>query len=44
MRRQYGKADVETAYRLYLETNGFGSAGDAERVFSVPGIEIAASP
>ena len=37
---QYERADAESAYRFYLEFSGLGTGRDAERVFSVPGIEI----
>ena len=40
---QYGRSDAESAYRFYLEFSGLGTNDDAERVFSVPGIEIKAT-
>jgi hypothetical protein len=41
-RAQYGRADSETAYRFYLEFAGLGDGREARRVFSVPGVQVAA--
>jgi hypothetical protein len=40
VRRQYGRADDELAYRYYLELAHLGDGREAREVFSVPGIEI----
>jgi len=39
-RKQYGKANSESAYRFYLEFSGLGDGREAREIFSVPGIEI----
>jgi hypothetical protein len=39
-RREYGRADSESAYRLYLVQNSFGTGRHARELFTVPGIEI----
>lgn len=41
LRRRYGRANAELAYRNYLEKRGIGGASEARRAFSVPGIAIA---
>lgn len=43
-RREYGRADAETAYRYYLKMIGRGNAREAQELFSVPGVQIAAAP
>lgn len=43
-RREYGRADAETAYRYYLRHIGLGNAREARELFSMPGIEIAVPP
>jgi hypothetical protein len=43
-RREYGRADAETAYRWYLKRIGAGNAREAEELFSVPGVQISAAP
>lgn len=40
-RREYGRADAETAYRYYLRRIGLGNAREAQQLFSVPGVQIA---
>lgn len=42
-RKQYGRADAESAYRFYLEFSGLGTGREAREIFSVPGIEIRAA-
>lgn len=43
-RREYGRADAETAYRYYLKHIGVGNAREAQQLFSVPGVQIAEAP
>ena len=40
-RREYGRADDETAYRYYLKRSGLGNMREGRELFSVPGVRIA---
>ncbi|HEX6082984.1 MAG TPA: hypothetical protein VF266_00560 [Thermoanaerobaculia bacterium] len=43
LRENASHGDAETAYREYLKRTGAGTAGEAEELFSVPGVQIATS-